>query len=109
MSQPFVERRREPRFALPAGAAQAERHLTVSVRIVDMAASGALLASPVPLEVGQGGQLRVRLGDEPIEANIAVRRVAADHHKHGYNIGAAFVALTDAVREAMKRFFGGVQ
>jgi hypothetical protein len=109
MSETFVERRREPRFTVPTGTAQAERHLTVSVRVVDMAASGVLLSSPIPLAVGQGGRLRMRLGDEPIEANIAVRRVAAADHKHGYSVGAVFVALTETVRQAMRRFFSGAR
>ena len=108
MSKPLVERRREPRFAVPAGGAQAARYFTVSVRVVDLAASGVLLASPVPLEVGQGGLLRLRLVDEPIEANIAVRRVATlVGQTQGYHIGARFVALSESVRLAMKKFFEG--
>ncbi len=105
MSEPPAERRRERRVTVPAGVAHAEWPLAITVRVVDIAAGGVLLASPVPLDPGQEARLKMRLGDRPVEADIEVNRsVMPGGGKRGYDIGARFVAAGESLRRTLKQF-----
>lgn len=73
---PVPDRRRTPRVETQ-GRLQVRLGRRLRVRIVDISASGALLASDEPLPAGSTGRLQVLLGGGQFEGEIAVRREQA--------------------------------
>jgi c-di-GMP-binding flagellar brake protein YcgR len=105
MVESFLDRRREPRRAV-SGGVQSDRAVAISVRLLDIGLGGVLVASSLPLDVGQWARLSARFGDRAIDADVEVRRVSAVRDdKGGYKIGARFVSLDEATRQAMQQFF----
>jgi hypothetical protein len=105
-SRPGVERRRAPRLAATRDA-QMSRPAWTTVEILDISTSGVLFEAPQSLEVGERGQLRMRLGDRSFAAEIEVRR--EEPHpapSGGYRVGAAFTALDDGNRATLEGFIG---
>jgi hypothetical protein len=104
MVESFLDRRRQPRRAA-SGSVQSGRAVAVSVRILDNALSGVLVASSQAFEVGQYARLTARLGERSIDTDVEVRRVSASRDdRDGYRIGARFVSPDEATRQAMQRF-----
>lgn len=98
-----VERRRAPRVAvadgIPAGITAAN-----SVRVVDISLSGVLLASSRSATVGTRGRLSFTIGGNPLAAEVEIRRVTESPDASGFRIGARFVDITPAQRDAIERF-----
>jgi hypothetical protein len=98
-----VERRRAVRIPVD-GAADAGIMATNSVRVVDISAGGVLLASTRPATVGTRGRLSLTLGGNPLAADVEIRRVVESPDRTGFRIGAMFIGMTPAQREAIERF-----
>ena len=104
MPESFVERRRSPRAAV-SGGAHLERPLATSVRLLDIGLSGVLVASALPLEVGQFARLSMRLGALNVDADVEIRRVGAERDNKGaFKLGARFIGLDDITRRAMQQY-----
>jgi len=107
MVESFLERRHGLRVRVDGGI-RSDRAFAVSVRVLDIGATGVLLASSQSFEVGQHARMSARLGDRQIEAEVVVRRVdAAGGDKGGYKIGARFVSLDEATRHTLQQFLAG--
>lgn len=103
VEDPVVERRRAPRRAVVDGS-MAGITAASSVRVVDISLSGVLLASTRPATVGARGRLSLTIGGNPLAAEVEIRRVVAAPDRAGFNIGARFVDITQAQRDAIERF-----
>jgi hypothetical protein len=107
MDDAFLDRRRTPRVAVGNGH-QVGTPLALTVRLVDISASGVLISSPQRLAIGQRARLRTTLGARPLNVEVEVRRVA-DHPGEGngrgrFRLGASFVQPDDAARECVHQF-----
>lgn len=106
MSNAFVERRRFPRVAVASDGPTASLPSAVSVQILDISQSGALLGSAQRIEPGRRAQLRTRIGAEPLAMPVAVRRVTSDFSQPsggGFRLGVEFVALDNESRRKLER------
>ena len=99
----FPERRRAPRVALN-GPAHAGIVSARSVRVVDISLGGVLLASASGAAVGARGRLSLTLGGSPLAAEVEIRRVVESADRGGFRIGAAFVGITQAQQDMIRRF-----
>ncbi len=110
MTEFAADRRRTPRAA--AKSSEAERPISLIVRVLDVSMSGALLAAPERMVLGQRVQLRATLGGEPLVAEVEVRRnVVEPNDKRsretgGVHLGVSFVSLDDRSQRAVERFLG---
>jgi hypothetical protein len=98
-----VERRRAVRFHVD-GDATAGIIAASSVRVVDISVGGVLLASARPATVGSRGRLSLTLGANPLAAEVEIRRVAQTPDHSGFHIGAMFIDISQAQRDAIERF-----
>ena len=57
-----------------------------------------------PATVGARGRLSFTIGGNPLAAEVEIRRVVAAPDRAGFNIGARFVDITQAQRDAIERF-----
>jgi hypothetical protein len=104
-----VERRAHVRISA-AGEAEIDEPAWSTVELVDISASGVLFVSPLPLDVGETGQLRVRLSERSFTARIEVRRSDTSGASHStHHLGAAFVSLDDVNRTHLEDFVGGAR
>lgn len=98
-----IERRRAPRVTVAdevfAGISAAN-----SVRVVDISLGGVLLASAKPAAVGARGRLSFTIGGNPLAAEVEIRRVVESPDASSFRIGARFVDITQAQRDAIERF-----
>ena len=79
----------------------------LTVRLVDISASGVLISSPQKMDVGQRARLQVTLGGEPLNVEVEVRRVAEGTQEVGrqrYRMGATFVAPDEYARRSVQHF-----
>lgn len=104
MPEAFVERRRSPRVVVASGA-HLDRPLATSVRLLDIGLGGVLMASAQPFDLGQYGRLSLRLGSVTVDADVEIRRIAAQRDERGaFKLGARFVGLDDDTRRAMQQY-----
>ena len=107
MSEAFLERRRTPRIPMGNGH-EIGMPMALTVRLVDISASGVLLSSPQRMAIGQRAHLRTTLGGEALNAEVEVRRVAdAGFENSGrgrYRLGAVFVSLDEVGRRSVQHF-----
>ncbi len=110
MPEAFLERRREPRVPMN-GSHTVDVPTALTVRLVDISTAGVLLASPQKLHVGQKAKLRTMLGNDPVNADIEVRRVAdggiEGGHRGGYRIGAVITGMDAASGRSVRHFLSG--
>jgi hypothetical protein len=97
------ERRRSPRFEVPAGE-RAILPIELSVRLLDISLTGVLVQGPQTAKEGSRGRLRLDLAGQPFAAEVEVRRIAQAPGGQGYKIGARFVDLTDDQRHLIETF-----
>jgi len=97
------ERRRSPRFDVDGGGL-AVLPISLSVRLLDISLSGALVQSSQNAKEGARGRLRLDLAGRPFAADVEVRRIAQGPGGHGYKIGARFLDLTDDQRQILEGF-----
>jgi c-di-GMP-binding flagellar brake protein YcgR len=98
----FQERRRSARVSIsPALPVRLNRR--VRLRLVDISASGVLLACDEPLEVNSTGRLRVVLKGQPCEGSLTIVR---EHSNGGPArlFGAAINSVDEVNRTALERF-----
>jgi hypothetical protein len=101
-----VERRQAPRL-VAGNDVEITRPAWTTVQILDISTTGVLFEAPDSLDVGQQGQLRVRLGDQIFAAEIDVRRVdKRPSSSKGHRAGAVFSALDETNRATLERFIG---
>jgi len=98
-----VERRRSFRHVVPQDAVAGITSAN-SVRVVDISLGGVLLASARPATVGARGRLSLIIGGNPLAAEVEIRRVVETSDHNGFRIGAKFVDITQAQRDAIERF-----
>lgn len=78
-----------------------------TVELIDVSTTGVLFLSPSRFDVGERGELRVRLGEASFMAQIETRRVEPRKSPSmGYRVGAAFVSLSEASRLHLEDFIG---
>ncbi len=79
-----------------------------TVQLLDISMSGALLASPEYISVGQRAKLRTTLGDEPFAVEIQVQHVSPDvktvHEPTQFQLGVMFVSHDDPSLRCIQRF-----
>ena len=97
------ERRGSPRFDV-IGGERAVLPIALSVRLLDISATGVLVQSSQAAKEGSRGRLRLDLAGHPFAAEIEVRRIAPGVGGQGYKIGARFVDLTDEQRHIIEGF-----
>ena len=106
MTEGFLERRRAPRVAVAPGSGMGVP-TALTVRVLDISASGVLISSPQKVNVGQRAPLQLSLGGEPLNVDVEVRRVADGTQEMGrnrYRLGAAFVAPDEYTRRSVQHF-----
>jgi len=102
-----TERRRSTRLAPAVGEAQFGQPHWSTVELVDISTIGVLFVSPSALEVGERGELRVRLGERSFAAQVEVRRSDTRKGTSTSNrYGAAFVTLDESSRMNLEDFIG---
>ena len=78
-----------------------------TVELLDISTAGVLFSSPVAVEIGERGELRVRLGERSFAAQIEVRRSDERKAAQGaYRLGASFVSLDENSRLHLEDFIG---
>ena len=85
--------------------------MALTVRLVDISAGGVLLSSSQKLNIGQRAKLRTRLGTDPFNVEIEVRRVAdgslEGNGRGRYRVGAVFTSLDEVATRSVSRFLSG--
>ena len=107
MADAFLDRRRTPRVTV-GGDQELGVPMALTVRVVDISASGVLISSPQRMTIGQRARLRTTLGTKPLNVEVEVRRIA-EYHGEGntrgrYRLGAVFVNPDDVARESVHYF-----
>lgn len=105
MNAPTLERNdRRRSLRVPATEGQTvPLHAGHSVRILDVGLGGALVQSRHPMPPGARGTLSFALGSTNVRLRIEVVRVECPEPLI-YNVGTAFVGMTDEQREMLLRF-----
>jgi len=107
MSDAFLERRRSPRVPMHQGI-QVGVPMALTVRLVDISASGVLLSSPQKMLIGQRARLQLTLSGEPLNVEVEVRRVSDGGNealgRNRYRLGAVFVTPDDSARRSVQHF-----
>jgi hypothetical protein len=106
----FRERRRSPRATVAAGH-ELSVPLQMTVQLLDISANGVLVPAPQPLEVGARVQLHTRLGPEPVQMELEVKRVmperAAGKAPGRFRTGARLRSVDESGRRAVQKFLKG--
>jgi hypothetical protein len=97
------ERRRAPRYEITDGE-PAVLLTAISVQILDISVSGALLRSFQPARVGDAGRLTLTLQGRPFTAEIEVLRVESLSAGGDCRLGVRFSAIRPEHRQAIEAF-----
>ena len=101
-----AERRESVRFIAGADAELGQPNWS-TVELIDISQTGVLFSTPTPLEVGERGELRVRLEHGSFAAQIEMKRAELRKTPHTtYRVGAAFVSLDEGSRLHLEEFIG---
>jgi len=107
MADAFLDRRRTPRVAV-GGDQQVGMPMALTVRLVDISATGVLFSSPQKLTIGQRARLRTTLGTEALNVDVEVRRVSEysgeGNGRGRYRMGAVFVQPDESARATVQHF-----
>jgi hypothetical protein len=104
LANEFQERRRFPRVAVDDTHYEFRIARRVRVRLLDVGASGALLASEERLPVGINGRLRLFLSGTPFESAVEVTRDEPSAQGRGRAVGVAIVSIQPAQRDTLEEF-----
>ena len=74
------------------------------VRLVDISASGALLASETVVPVETNGQLKVVLASARFSPVLQVKRTRALPETEGLQLGTVFLGMDDESRKSLEAF-----
>ena len=97
-----VERRRGPR-ADAGDQVDCRFEIRTRVRLLDISASGALLASDAPLPVEASGQLKAVLETGHFSASLQVRRTAGST-RDGMLLGTVFQGMDEESKKSLEGF-----
>jgi hypothetical protein len=100
----FQERRRFPRVAVEDTHYEFRIARRIRVRLLDVSANGALVASDERLPVGITGRLRLFLGGTPFEGSVEVTRDEPSAAGRGRSAGVAIVSMQPAQRDTLEEF-----
>ena len=103
MTIEFRERRKSPRVTVGEHY-EFRAGRRIRVRLLDISAGGALLATDERLPVGGQGRLRLLLGGTPFETTVEVKREEAASAGRGRIAGVSIVAMRPAEQEALEEF-----
>jgi PilZ domain-containing protein len=103
VSSEFQERRRFPRVQVD-GPYELRVARRVRVRLLDISASGALLATDERFPVGARVRLQMLLGPTPFETSIDVKREEAAPDGRGRVVGVSMASLQAPQRETLDEF-----
>jgi hypothetical protein len=100
------ERRRFPRVPIRREAPDLSLPVSATVQLIDISETGVLLSSWQPLDVGRRAQLRIRIGAEPLNVLVEVRRLISAPRPgvSSYRLGAEFVNLDEESRNKIEGF-----
>jgi hypothetical protein len=104
LANELQERRRFPRVVVDESQYEFRVARRVRVRLLDISASGALLASDDRLPVGITGRLRLFLSGTPFESAIEVTRDDPSAQGRGRSAGVAIVSMQPAQRDTLEEF-----
>jgi hypothetical protein len=101
-----TERRQSVRFIAGADAQLGQPNWS-TVELIDISQTGVLFSTPARLDVGERGELRVRLEHGSFAAQIEMKRSDLRKTPHTtYRVGAAFVSLDEGSRLHLEEFIG---
>jgi hypothetical protein len=106
MTEALLERRRAPRVAVTPGT-ELGMPVPLTVRLMDISASGVLISSPQLMRVGQRARLQLTLGGEPVNVEVEIKRIIESREVIGrnrYRLGAAFVKPDEYARRSVEHF-----
>ncbi len=99
--QNWVERRRTPRYP-PRQGLQCRVDVRMRVRVVDISATGALLATDTPPRVDSVALLKTGLGATTFSSEVQVRRTGTS--AGGPASGVSFIAIDERNRRNLEQF-----
>ena len=99
----FQDRRRTQRVAI-AGGYEVRLGRRIRVRVVDISATGALLAAEEQLPVGSRGRLQIPLGGSQFEAQVLVKREQPAAVSETYMLGVTVAPSQARHQEALEQF-----
>lgn len=97
------ERRRHPRLALRDGV-ESRLEVRSRVRMVDISATGALLATDLALPIGTHASFHTRIADGPLSCAIEVRRHARGQSPRQSALGVVFTKMDEQSRRSLEQF-----
>ena len=97
------ERRRGPRVSL-GQQVECRFEMRAKVRLLDISATGALLASEEWLPVETAGRLKAALAASRFSPQLRIRRAASLPRDGGVQLGAVFVGMDDESRKSLEAF-----
>jgi c-di-GMP-binding flagellar brake protein YcgR len=100
----FQERRRFPRVVVDESHYEVRIARRVRVRLLDISASGALLASEERLPAGITGRLRLFLSGAPFESAVEVTRDEQSVQGRGRTAGVVMVSMQPGQRDTLEDF-----
>ena len=107
MPEAFHERRRLPRTTVAAGH-ELRMPVQMTVQLLDISATGVLIAAPQPLEPGAMAEIQTKLGSDPVLMQVEVKRVAPDgppgKPSGRFRMGSRFVAVDEAGQRGIQKF-----
>ncbi len=95
-------RRRQPRWDL-RDQVNCRLEVRTRVRLVDISATGALLAADGPMPVGAAGHLRAGIG-QVFSAGVEVKRHATTGPRPALAMGTIFTNMDDRSRRSLEDF-----
>jgi hypothetical protein len=100
--QQDVERRRQPRWDL-SDQVGCRLEVRTRVRLVDISATGALLAADVSVPVGASGHLRAAIGPS-FTPGVEIKRLATTGQRPSLAMGTIFTNMDDRNRRSLEEF-----
>jgi hypothetical protein len=103
VGEEFQERRRTPRVVVD-GKHEFRLGRRLRVRVVDISASGALLAAEERLPVGTSGRLQISLGGNQFEGQLQIKREQPAGAAKGHLLGSVMTPSQPRHQEALDVF-----
>jgi hypothetical protein len=99
-----TERRQHPRVAVRQGV-ECRLEVRARVRMIDISATGTLVATDLPLPIGVRANLRSNVGNGPFACGVEIRR-QADAAPRGQSpaLGAIFTEMDEPSRRRLEQF-----
>jgi hypothetical protein len=99
-----IERRQHPRLGVREGI-ECRLEVRPRVRLLDISASGALLATDLPLPIGSHASLRSNIANGPFSCGLEIRRHAnTTWPGQPLALGATFTGMDEQSRRSLELF-----